>query len=189
MKLSSYLQLPLDTRRQHLRPEAPCKGTERLSQQRLLSALGLDNDIPNWKVGKVSVACVCRGCQNPEHSYLCRSGEVRDERKALLEKRVAPYLHSPLSHRQVAAKTGASSATVAKLRREAGVDTTLAVGADGKTYTRGTEAKAQKQLVQALETATRLLTADRCTEQVRELLAALEAAARAAKDSEVATPR
>ena len=65
----------------------------------------------------------------------------------------------------------------------------MTVGKDGKTYTRGTEAKAQKQLVQALETATRLLTADRCTEQVRELLAALEAAARTAKDSEVATPR
>lgn len=132
---------------------------------------------------------VCRGCQNPQHSYLCRSGEVRAEQRGLLEKRVEPYLRSTLSHRQVAAKTGASTATVAKLRKEAGVDTALTVGRDGKTYTRGTEARAQKQLVRALETATQLLTAERCTEQVRELLAALEAAARTAKDSEVAAPR
>lgn len=172
--LTDYMRLPLKARQQHLQTESPCNGKERISQKRLLSALGIDNDCGDWLKARVTIGYCCpHGCSNPVHAFLCRPDERRANHKERLQARIAPHAHSPLSDREVARLASTSPASVRKYRQEAGIESSLRKGADGKIYARGAKAKAQKQLMQALETATALLEPNRVTPEVRQLIAAL----------------
>lgn len=172
--LTDYIKLPLEHRQQHLQPDAPCSGAEPISRKRLLSAIGIDDNCPNWLEARITIGYTClHGCANPAHAFICRPNERRADRKARITERLTPYATSTLSDREVAKQTAVSPATVAKYRREMGGGGGIRLGKDGKLYARGTEAKAQKELQQALETATRLLHPERITPEVRRLIAAI----------------
>lgn len=179
--LTDYIKLPLEHRQQHLQPDAPCSGTDRISKKRLLSALGIDDNCPNWLQAKVTIGYTCPcGCGNPAHAFICRPDERRSEQSRRIRERLAPYARSKLSDRQVAKLTSTSAATVAKYRRQMGDSSGIRLGKDGKLYARGSEAKALKELQQALKTASQLLTPQRITPEVRQLLAAISAQAQEA---------
>jgi hypothetical protein len=172
--LADYMRLPLEVRQQHLQTQAPCNGRDHISPKRLLSALGIEDDCDDWLKARVTIGYSCpHGCSNPAHAFLCRPDERRADHKERLQARIAPHAHSPLSDREVARLASTSPASVRKYRQEAGIESSLRKGADGKIYARGATAKAQKQLMQALETATALLEPHRLTPEVRQLIATL----------------
>jgi len=170
MKLTDYIQLGEDIRRGHLNEDAPCQGATKIKPQRLLSSLGIEDDIPNWVKAKVTIGYICGGCGNPLHAYICRPEEGRRSNKERIKALLAPYQNSTQSNLAIAAETKLSPATIARYRKASGIDTSTWVGKDGKTYTNDTETRAVRRITKCLNEVATLLTPERATPEIQEII-------------------
>ena len=177
MKLSEYIQQDEATRKAHLNAEAPCQGTTKIKPQRLLSALGVEDDVPHWLRARITIGYTCEGCGNPAHAYICRPDEKRADAKARIETLLAPYKTSTMSNLAIAKATNLSPATIARYRKASGIDTKTWVGQDGKTYTKDNETRATRKIVGYLNEISEMLTPQRATPEVRALIERLRATA------------
>lgn len=179
MKLTDYIRLGEDIRRGHLNADTPCKGTERISKERLLSALGVEDDVANWLKGKVTIGYICGGCGNPLHAYICRPEEGRKRNRERIKALLAPYENSNQSNLAIAAETKLSPATIARYRKASGIDTSTWIGKDGKTYTNDAETRAVRRITKCLNEVATLLTPERTTPEIREIIKRIASATRA----------
>jgi hypothetical protein len=177
MKLSEYIEQDTATRKTHLDVDAPCKGITKIKPERLLSALGVENDVSHWLRARITIGYTCEGCANPAHAYICRPDEKRADTKARIEKLLAPYKTSNMSNLAIAKATNLSPATIARYRKASGIDTKTWVGQDGKTYTTDAETRATRKIVGYLSEISEMLTPQRATPEVRALIEKLQATA------------
>jgi hypothetical protein len=89
MNLSEYLELPRELRITHIDLSTPCQCVEKLpcgvykapSKNQILSFLGVEDNITNWRSARVCRAHACNKdstngwCRNPQHYYLATYSE------------------------------------------------------------------------------------------------------------------
>ncbi len=106
MKISEYLQRSREERTRHIDLSTPCVltgvksgGRPKAGRRALLALLGVEDDIPNWRAGKVCCAHLCDHhskngwCTNPLHFYVGTVSENQLDKPEETRKAIAQAAH------------------------------------------------------------------------------------------------